>query len=182
LFKVGFAYDSHKFSLDRKLIIGGVVIPSKKGLMGHSDADVLTHVLMDALLGALAEGDIGKHFPDDDPQYKDISSLKLLRTVVERVESSDYIINNCDLTLVAEKPKISPYSDQIIKSLSREMNIQKNKINLKATTNEKMGFIGRGEGIAAYAVVSIIEKEIFRFFQRFAKEGSRHDVSKRYND
>ncbi|MGM0601936.1 MAG: 2-C-methyl-D-erythritol 2,4-cyclodiphosphate synthase [Bacillota bacterium] len=174
---MGFAYDSHRFSSDRKLVLGGIEIPSDRGLLGHSDADVLTHALMDALLGALAEGDIGKHFPDEDPQFKDISSLKLLRTVVDKVENSGYIINNCDLTLLAEKPKISPYRDVILNSLSREMNIQKNKINLKATTNEKMGFIGRGEGIAAYAAVSIIEKEIFRFFQRFGKEGSRYDVS-----
>lgn len=182
MFKVGFAYDSHRFVKNRKLILGGVEIKSEFGLKGHSDADVLLHALMDALLGAVGKKDIGSHFPDDDPRYKDISSLKLLSEVKKEVENENYIINNCDLVVVAEKPKLKKYRREIVASIADNLNIDKKEVNFKATTNEKMGFTGRGEGMAAYAVVSVVEKRLWQFFNKLKNEGSIYDVSKRYND
>ncbi|MEC9489775.1 MAG: 2-C-methyl-D-erythritol 2,4-cyclodiphosphate synthase [Halanaerobiales bacterium] len=182
MFKVGFGYDSHRFAKDRKLFLGGVKIESDFGLQGHSDADVLLHALMDALLGAVGSGDIGSHFPDDDPQYKNISSLKLLAEVKNEVEIRNFIINNCDLVVVAEKPKLKPYRSQIIASIAGSLNLQQKDINFKATTNEKMGFTGRGEGMAAYAVVSVVEKELWQFFKKVNRKGVLDDVSKEYND
>jgi len=172
MFKVGFAYDSHRFVKDRKLFLGGVEIRSDYGLRGHSDADVLLHALMDALLGAVGSGDIGTHFPDDDPQYKNISSLKLLSEVKKEVENRNFVVNNCDLVIVAEKPKLKPYRNQIVSSIADNLGIDNDKINLKATTNEKMGFTGREEGMAAFAVVSIIEGELWQFFKTLKMEGS----------
>ena len=182
MFKVGFGYDSHRFAKSRKLFLGGVEIESDLGLQGHSDADVLLHALMDALLGAVASGDIGSHFPDDDPQYKNISSLKLLTEVKKEVEKKKFVINNCDLVVVAEKPKLKPYRSQIIASIAENLKLAEKDINFKATTNEKMGFTGRGEGMAAYAVVSVVEKKLWQFLERLNKKGVLDDVSKRYND
>ena len=182
MFKVGFGYDSHRFAKDRKLFLGGVEIESDLGLQGHSDADVLLHALMDALLGAVASGDIGSHFPDNDPQYKNISSLKLLTEVKKEVEKKKFVINNCDLVIVAEKPKLKPYRSQIIASIAENLKLAEKEINFKATTNEKMGFTGRGEGIAAYAVVSVVEKTLWQFLKRLTKKGVLDDVSKEYND
>ncbi|RAK07695.1 2-C-methyl-D-erythritol 2,4-cyclodiphosphate synthase [Halanaerobium saccharolyticum] len=182
MFRVGFGYDSHRFAKDRKLFLGGVEIESDFGLQGHSDADVLLHALMDALLGAVGSGDIGSHFPDDDPQYKNISSLKLLTEVKKEVENRNFVINNCDLVVVAEKPKLKPYRSQIIASTADGLNLQEQDINFKATTNEKMGFTGRGEGMAAYAVVSVVEKEFWQFFKKVNRKGVLDDVSKEYND
>ncbi len=182
MFKVGFAYDSHRFDKGRKLFLGGVEIPSKHGLKGHSDADVLLHALMDALLGAIGSGDIGSHFPDDDPKYKDISSLILLKKVKNEIEKKDFIVNNCDLVVVAEKPKLKPYRNKIVSSIASSLEIEEKEINFKATTNEKMGFTGREEGLAAYAVVSVVEKKLWQFFRCLEKEGSIYDVSKKYND
>ena len=182
MFKVGFGYDSHRFSQNRKLVLGGVEIESDYGLQGHSDADVLLHALMDALLGAVAAGDIGSHFPDDDPQYKDISSLKLLSEVKKEIKRKEFIINNCDLVVVAEKPKLKPYRSQIIASIAESLELPKKDINFKATTNEKMGFTGRGEGMAAYAVVSVVEKTLWQFFKKLNRKGVLDDVSKEYND
>ncbi|KXS49898.1 MAG: 2-C-methyl-D-erythritol 2,4-cyclodiphosphate synthase [Halanaerobium sp. 4-GBenrich] len=172
MFKVGFAYDSHRFTKSRPLFLGGVEIESDLGLKGHSDADVLLHALIDALLGAIGSGDIGTHFPDDEPQYKDISSLKLLDEVRKEVKEKKYIINNCDLVIVAEKPKLKPYRNQIVNSIADNLKIEKNSINFKATTNEKMGFTGRGEGMAAYAVVSVLESRLWQFFETLKMEGS----------
>lgn len=172
MFKVGFAYDSHRFVEDRKLILGGVEIKSAYGLKGHSDADVLLHALMDALLGAIGSGDIGTHFPDDDPQYKDISSLKLLSEVKKEIKKKNFVINNCDLVVVAERPKLKPYRKKIVYSIADNLGIDKNEVNFKATTNEKMGFVGREEGMAAFAVVSVVESNLWQFFETVKKEGS----------
>lgn len=182
MFKVGFAYDSHRLIKKEKLFLGGVKIKSKFGLSGHSDADVLLHALMDALLGAVGSGDIGTHFPDDDPKYKGINSLKLLSTVKKEVDEKNYVINNCDLVVIAEKPKLKPYRFEIESSIASNLSISKENVNFKATTNEKMGFTGRKEGIAAYAVVSLVDKKLWQFFKKFNNEGSIYDVSKRYND
>lgn len=182
MFKVGFGYDSHRFDKNRKLFLGGVEIDSEYGLKGHSDADVLLHALIDALLGAVGSGDIGSHFPDNDPQYKDVSSLKLLNIVKEDIKAKNFIINNCDLVVVAEKPKLKSYRSRIISSIAEVLEIEEKEINFKATTNEKMGFTGREEGMAAYAVVSVVEKRVWQFFQWLDTEGSIYDVSKKYND
>jgi len=172
MFKVGFAYDSHRFVQNRKLLLGGIEIESEYGLEGHSDADVLLHALMDALLGAVGSGDIGTHFPDDDPKYKNISSLKLLTDVNKEVDSKNFVVNNCDLVVIAEKPKLKPYRSQIVASIAENLNIEKKDVNFKATTNEKMGFTGRGEGMAAYAVVSVVEKKLWQFLRDLNTEGS----------
>jgi len=172
MFKVGFAYDSHRFAKDRKLFLGGVKINTDYGLQGHSDADVLLHALMDALLGAIGSGDIGTHFPDDEAQYKNISSLKLLSEVKKEVKEKKFVINNCDLVVVAEKPKLKPYRNRIVSSIADNLGIDKNKINFKATTNEKMGFTGREEGMAAFAVVSVVESKLWQFFETLKMEGS----------
>ena len=152
---VGFGYDVHKFKKSRKLFLGGVKISDTNGLDGHSDADVLVHALMDALLGAAGENDIGHFFPNTDDKYKNISSIDLLKEVVSVLKKKKFKIVNTDMTIVAEKPKIYPYIDQMKEILSKTMKIPKARIAIKATTNEKMGFIGRGEGICAMAVASL---------------------------
>ena len=134
------------------MILGGVEIPFEKGLLGHSDADVLIHALMDALLGAAALGDIGRHFPDNDPQYKDISSMKLLEKVKKLIDEEFYGISNVDITVMAERPKIKSYIDDMTEKIGEALEIDKSKINIKGTTTEKLGFVGREEGIAAQAV------------------------------
>ncbi len=153
--RVGFGFDVHKLAVGRKLILGGVEIPFEKGLLGHSDADVLLHAICDALLGAAALGDIGKHFPDTDPQYKGISSLELLRHVGELIVKNGYSIGNIDSTLVLERPKIARYTDEMKKNISAVLNVNEAMISIKATTNEGMGFIGVGEGAVAYAVTTL---------------------------
>ena len=149
--RVGIGYDSHKLVEGRKLILGGVEIPFEKGLLGHSDADVLCHAIIDSLIGALGLGDIGKHFPDDDPQWKDVSSIQLLRQVVELMRFNGYEASWVDSVVIAENPRLSPYTEDMKQSLSVS-GIPSGAINIKAKTNEGMGFVGRGEGIAAYAV------------------------------
>ncbi len=156
--RVGHGYDVHRFAEERKLIIGGVDIPFVLGLLGHSDADVLTHAIMDALLGAAALGDIGRHFPDSDEKYRGISSIELLRHVRALLESNGYIIKNIDATLVLQKPKIAEYVDKMICNISEALNISSCQVNVKATTEEKLGFTGSGEGAAAHAV-ALIEKK-----------------------
>ena len=151
----GLGYDVHRFKKGRKLILGGVEIASEKGLDGHSDADVLIHALMDALLGAAGLNDIGHFFPDSDAKYKNISSMMLLKTVSGELAKRKFSVNNADITVIAEKPKIAPFIDQMKENISKVLKLQKSRIAVKATTNEKMGFIGRGEGIAAMAIVSI---------------------------
>jgi len=153
--RVGFGYDIHPLILERKLILGGEVIPYQKGLDGHSDADVLIHSLIDALLGAAGEGDIGQHFPDNDERYKDISSLKLLENTYEILKRKKLIINNIDVSLVLEEPRIAPFTLSMKNNIAQVLKISFEKVNIKATTNEKMGFIGRKEGVASYCVVSL---------------------------
>lgn len=149
--RIGIGYDSHRLVRDRKLIIGGVNIPFEKGLTGHSDADVLCHALIDAVIGALGFGDIGKHFPDTDPKWHDSSSIDLLKHIVELAGMHGYEVSWVDATIIAEKPKLAPYIESMKKAIERS-GIPSGLINIKAKTNEGMGFIGRGEGIAAYAV------------------------------
>ncbi len=152
---IGFGYDVHKFKKSRKLFLGGVKISDTNGLDGHSDADVLIHALMDALLGAAGQNDIGHFFPNTDKKYKNISSVELLKIVVKTLKQKKFKIINTDITVVAEKPKIYPYIEQMKEILSKTLNIKKQFIAIKATTNEKMGFIGRGEGICSMAVASL---------------------------
>jgi len=156
--RVGFGYDVHRLSKDRKLILGGVDIPAEKGALGHSDADVLLHAVCDALLGAAALGDIGKHFPDTDSAYKNISSLLLLKKVKELLSDKGYSINNIDSTIILEKPKILKYSEMMINNIAGVLEIKPNQVSIKATTSEGMGFVGISEGIACYAVALIMEK------------------------
>lgn len=153
--RVGMGYDVHRLVEGRDLILGGVKIEHSLGLQGHSDADVLIHAIMDALLGAAALGDIGKHFPDTDEKYKGISSMKLLEHVKELIEEEGYVIENIDATIIAQKPKLRPYMEEMEENIAKVLKIEKNQINLKATTEEKLGFTGREEGIAAQAICSL---------------------------
>ncbi|NLK74939.1 MAG: 2-C-methyl-D-erythritol 2,4-cyclodiphosphate synthase [Clostridiales bacterium] len=150
--RIGTGYDVHKLVWQRDLIIGGVNIPFEKGLLGHSDADVLVHAIMDALLGAAGLGDIGKHFPDTDPEYKDVSSIKLLTRVKELLENKLYMIENIDATIIAQKPKLAPYLPEMRSNIARALGIEEDRVNIKATTEEGLGFTGEGQGIAANAV------------------------------
>jgi 2-C-methyl-D-erythritol 4-phosphate cytidylyltransferase/2-C-methyl-D-erythritol 2,4-cyclodiphosphate synthase len=158
LVRIGFGYDSHRLIEGRRLVLGGVEIPHHKGLSGHSDADVLVHAVCDAILGALAAGDIGRHFPDADPAYKDISSLKLLERVRIIGEQRGYGVHNIDTTVVLEKPKISEYIHAMSLKLAEALKIPEENVSIKAKTDEGMGFVGRQEGVAAYAVATIIKK------------------------
>lgn len=151
--RVGHGYDVHKLTQGRKLILGGVDIPYEKGLLGHSDADVLTHAVIDALLGALALGDIGKHFPDNDEKYKGANSLGLLLLVKNIIEEKGYGISNIDSTIIAQKPKLSSYIYNMRKNISKTLCIDIDRVSVKATTEEGLGFIGSGDGISAHAVV-----------------------------
>ncbi len=150
--RVGIGYDVHKLVEGRELILGGVNIAYEKGLLGHSDADVLVHAVMDALLGAAAFGDIGKHFPDSDSKYKGISSLKLLEYTASLLEEKCYAIENIDATIIAQKPKMSNYIDKMRENIASVLNIDKEQVNIKATTEEGLGFTGTGEGISAQAI------------------------------
>ena len=153
--RVGIGYDVHKLVENRKFILGGVEIPHTLGLLGHSDADVLLHAIMDALLGAAALGDIGKHFPDTDEQYKGISSIRLLEYVRELIEKEGYLIENIDATVIAQKPKLRPYIDKMQKNIANALKIEKNQVNVKATTEERLGFTGREEGISSQAICAL---------------------------
>ena len=153
--RVGMGYDVHRLVEGRKLILGGVDIPYEKGLLGHSDADVLLHAIMDALLGAAALGDIGKHFPDSDDRYKGISSLKLLEHVGKLLEEKCYIIENIDATIIAQKPKMRDYIDKMRENIADTLNIDMDRVNVKATTEEGLGFTGNGQGISSQAICSI---------------------------
>lgn len=156
--KVGIGYDIHRLVTGRKLVLGGVEIPFEKGLSGHSDADVLTHSICDAILGALGKDDIGLHFPDTDAKYKDISSLILLGKVSEIMTKANFRLNNLDSVIIAQSPRLSPYIEEMKKNVSGVLNSSGEVINIKATTNEGLGLIGQGEGIAAYAIVSLRER------------------------
>jgi 2-C-methyl-D-erythritol 2,4-cyclodiphosphate synthase len=156
--RVGFGYDVHRFVSGRPLILGGIQIPYLFGLMGHSDADVLVHAICDALLGAIAEGDIGRHFPDTDPQYRDIKSTLLLKKVLAKVREKGFHPVNIDATLVTQKPKLSDNIPRMVKEIASVLEIESERVNVKATTTEGLGFTGREEGIAAYAVALVEEK------------------------
>jgi 2-C-methyl-D-erythritol 2,4-cyclodiphosphate synthase len=151
----GIGYDSHRFAEGRRLILGGVEVPHDRGLEGHSDADVLTHAVIDALLGAAGQGDIGEHFPDSDEQYTDADSIMLLETVMTRVRGAGFDVENVDCTVVMEAPKLAPHRQAIRERLARALGLPATRVNVKATTGEGMGFIGRGEGVAALAVASL---------------------------
>ncbi|WP_333871697.1 2-C-methyl-D-erythritol 2,4-cyclodiphosphate synthase [Desulforamulus putei] len=153
--RVGIGYDVHKLAPERQLILGGVTIPYERGLLGHSDADVLIHAVMDALLGAAALGDIGRHFPDSDPRYKGISSLKLLAAVKDKLAAENYVINNLDAVVVAQAPKLAPHIPAMRENIARVLGVDPGAVNVKATTTEHLGFAGRGEGIGAYAVCTL---------------------------
>ena len=150
--RIGHGFDVHAFADNRKCILGGVEVPSERGLLGHSDADVLVHALMDALLGALREGDIGKLFPDTDPAYEGADSIELLRHVAALVRERGYTIVDCDCTVAAQAPKLAPYREQMRANMAAAMQVDVDAVGVKATTTEKLGFVGREEGIAAWAV------------------------------
>lgn len=156
--RIGHGYDVHKLTEGRKLIMGGVDIPYEKGLLGHSDADVLTHAVMDSLLGAAALGDIGKHFPDNDPEYKGADSIKLLECVVKILDEQGYKICNIDSTVVAQAPKLAPFIQQMRENIAKACKLDLSCVSIKATTEEKLGFTGEGKGISATAVCLIDNK------------------------
>ncbi|MBT5872472.1 MAG: 2-C-methyl-D-erythritol 2,4-cyclodiphosphate synthase [Candidatus Latescibacteria bacterium] len=151
--RIGFGYDVHRLVKERPLILGGVTIPFEYGLLGHSDADVLAHAIGDALLGAAAMGDIGKHFPDTDETYRDVDSLLLLGEILKRIENAGYSIGNVDATVVAQQPRLAPHIDNMRARLSEALHLDTGALSVKATTSEGLGFAGREEGISAYAVV-----------------------------
>ncbi len=157
--KVGFGYDSHQLVKGRRLVIGGVEVPFEKGLLGHSDADVLLHAIGDALLGAIGEGDLGRHFPDTDPAYRDMSSLLILQKINDMADRKGLVVGNLDSTVVLEKPRLAEFVPLMVARIASVLGIEQSRVNVKAKTNEKMGFIGRGEGIAAFAVLTVKEKK-----------------------
>lgn len=161
--RIGMGYDVHRLVEDRKMILGGVEIPFEKGLLGHSDADVLTHAIMDSLLGAAALGDIGKHFPDTDPAYKGISSIKLLEHVGKLLEENLYLIGNIDATIIAQRPKVGPYREEMRENIAKALKIPVDKVSIKATTEEGLGFTGREEGIAAQSIVLLETVDNYRY-------------------
>ncbi|GFO65742.1 2-C-methyl-D-erythritol 2,4-cyclodiphosphate synthase [Geomonas paludis] len=158
MMRIGHGYDVHRLVEGRKLILGGVEVPYVKGLLGHSDADVLLHAISDAILGAIGEGDIGKHFPDTDPAYKGADSRKLLRHVMDLAERKGYRIGNVDATIVAQRPKLAPFIQQMRQNIAETLGTEEDRVNVKATTTEELGFAGRGEGIAAYSVALLAKK------------------------
>jgi 2-C-methyl-D-erythritol 2,4-cyclodiphosphate synthase len=155
MIRTGLGIDTHAFAPGRPLVLGGVDIPHEQGLAGHSDADVLTHAVIDALLGAAALGDIGQHFPDTDPRFEDADSLELLRAVVVHLDEHGFAIGNVDATVVLERPRLAPYRDAIRDTLAAALGLPAGAVNVKATTGERMGFVGRGEGAAAMAVATL---------------------------
>ncbi len=156
--RIGFGYDVHKLVKNRKLVLGGVDIAHETGLLGHSDADVLVHAIMDSILGAMALGDIGYHFPDTDKEYKDISSLYLLSKVKEKMDQEGYLIGNIDATIAAERPKLAGYIDEMRKNIANALGTDLDNIGIKATTTEKLGFVGEEKGMSAYSV-SLLKKK-----------------------
>ena len=158
--RIGHGYDVHRLAENRRLVLGGVEIPYEKGLLGHSDADVLTHAVMDSLLGALALGDIGKHFPDTDPQYKGISSMVLLEHCYQLMDKEGYEINNLDSIIMCEAPKMAPHIQKMRENVASKLHCDISQINIKATRGEKLGFVGRQEGMVAQAVVLLRKKGV----------------------
>ena len=159
MIRVGQGFDVHEFAEGRPLIIGGVTIPHEKGLIGHSDADVLLHTITDAALGAIGEGDIGRHFPDTDPEFKDADSAKLLEYIWKMVEEKGYVLGNVDCTIIAQRPKMAPYIEQIRTRVAQLLHADISQVNVKATTTEKLGFTGREEGIASLATILLMKKD-----------------------
>ncbi|MCZ0875366.1 MULTISPECIES: 2-C-methyl-D-erythritol 2,4-cyclodiphosphate synthase [Peribacillus] len=157
MFRIGQGYDVHQLVEGRPLIIGGITIPYEKGLLGHSDADVLLHTVADACLGAIGAGDIGKHFPDTDPEFKDADSAKLLQYIWAIVKKEGYSLGNADCTIIAQSPKMAPYIEEMRGRIAELLDASIDRVNVKATTTEKLGFTGRGEGIAAQAVVLLVK-------------------------
>lgn len=157
--RIGHGYDVHRLAENRKLILGGVEIPYEKGLLGHSDADVLTHAIMDAFLGALALGDIGKHFPDNDPEYKGADSIKLLEHVYKLIIEKGYKLGNLDSVILAQSPKLSPYIEKMRENIAEACKCEISQVSVKATTEEKMGFTGDGSGMAAHCVLLLVENQ-----------------------
>lgn len=171
MMRVGMGYDVHKLVEGRDLILGGVKIDWEKGLLGHSDADVLLHAIMDALLGAAALGDIGRHFPDTDEKYKGTSSIKLLQHVGALLEENMYVINNIDATIIAQKPKMMPHIEKMRENVAKALNIEKNQVNIKATTEEGLGFTGSGEGISSQAICALQDARDFMADDRIMPAG-----------
>lgn len=169
--RIGQGYDVHRLGVGPKLILGGVDVPYEKGLVGHSDADVLVHAIMDALLGAAALGDIGQHFPDTDENYKGISSIELLKSVAELLLKNGYLIENIDSTLIAQKPKLAPYRLQMTENIAAALGLETSQVSVKATTEEGLGFTGTGEGIAAQAVALLSTVADFNTEDRMVKGG-----------
>ncbi len=157
--RVGIGYDVHKLGENEELVLGGVNIPFHKGLIGHSDADVLTHAIMDAILGGLGRRDIGYHFPDTEDQYRGISSLQLLARVFAIMDEESYQLGNLDAVVAAQAPKLAPYIEQMVKNIAQILQVSERQINIKATTTEKLGSVGRGEGITAQAIVLLVRRE-----------------------
>jgi 2-C-methyl-D-erythritol 2,4-cyclodiphosphate synthase len=168
--RVGMGYDVHKLIEGRDLILGGVKIPYEKGLLGHSDADVLVHAIMDAILGAAALGDIGKHFPDTDPAYKEISSIVLLEHVAKLIEEKMYIIENIDATIIAQKPKLLPFMPQMAENIAQALKLPISCVNIKATTEEGLGFTGSGKGMSAQAICSLNTVADYRYDERESRK------------
>lgn len=161
--RIGMGYDVHKLIEGRDLILGGVTIPYEKGLLGHSDADVIVHAIMDSILGAAALGDIGKHFPDTDPTYKGASSIVLLEQVAKLIEEKMYFIENIDATIIAQKPKLLSYIPQMVENVALALKLPISSVNIKATTEEGLGFTGSGEGISAHAICSLNTVADYRY-------------------
>lgn len=160
MIRIGQGYDVHQLVEGRPLILGGIEIPHDKGLLGHSDADVLLHTITDAALGAIGGGDIGKHFPDTDPEFKDADSRKLMTHIWQYVKEQGYELGNVDCTVIAQKPKLAPYIEQLRESIAGLLEADVSQVNVKATTNEKLGSLGREEGIAALAVILLLERKV----------------------
>ena len=169
--RIGMGYDVHRLVEERDLILGGVRIPYEKGLLGHSDADVLLHAIMDALLGAAALGDIGRHFPDTDPAYKGASSLRLLARVGELIGEEGYVVGNIDATIIAQKPKMAPHIEEMRKNVAETLGIDISQVNIKATTEEGLGFTGTGEGISSQAVAALESIRDVSFLAADSEEG-----------
>lgn len=156
--RTGIGYDIHRLVEDRKLLLGGVEIPYVKGLLGYSDGDVILHAVSDAMLGAISAGDIGEYFPNTDPKFKDMSSREILKKVFDMVSKKNYKVNNIDVVVLAEEPKIYPFKEKMVGAISDMLGLKEGNVNIKATTNEGVGSIGRGDAIASYAVVTLVEK------------------------
>ena len=171
--RIGQGYDVHRLVEGRKLILGGVEIPYEKGLLGHSDADVLVHAVMDALLGAAALGDIGQHFPDTDPKYEGISSIRLLRNVGELLEREGYVIENIDATIIAQRPKLATYRPRMAENITRALKLEEGRVSVKATTEEGLGFTGSGEGISAQAITLLTSMADYCYDDRMENNGCK---------